>query len=107
LPDVISTLDRARAIASHLTLEQGITERQFLLLHHLAKKPRSPTELADLLHVTAPSVTATTRPLLDLGYLTITPHPRDRKRRIVAITPEGSRALRAVYTELLDSDLEV
>ena len=50
-------------------------------------------ELAACEHVQPPSMTRITGALEELGLVTRTPHPTDRRQVLLAPTPEGSRLL--------------
>jgi len=56
--------------------------------------PRTPGELAEHERVQPPSMTRTVAGLAELGLVTRTPHPVDRRQVLVALTPQGSAVVR-------------
>lgn len=50
-------------------------------------------ELAAHEHVQPPSMTRITGALMELGLVSRTPHPTDKRQVLFAVTPEGSRLL--------------
>lgn len=55
--------------------------------------PLSQREIAATMHVTEQTVGRVLHGLQDQGYLTREPHAQDRRRRVVALTEAGRRAL--------------
>lgn len=56
--------------------------------------PLSQREIAGKMHVTEQTIGRVLHGLQDHGYITREPHARDRRRRVVALTDLGRRALR-------------
>jgi DNA-binding MarR family transcriptional regulator len=57
--------------------------------------PLTPGELADLEHVSAPSMTRVIAALESRELLTRTPHPTDRRQQVLDVTPRARELLRA------------
>jgi DNA-binding MarR family transcriptional regulator len=55
--------------------------------------PMSPAQLASHERVRPPSMTRTIASLEETGLVTRTPHERDRRQSVIALTPAGSRLL--------------
>lgn len=62
----------------------------------LARGSLSQREIAAQMHVTEQAIGRVLRGLQDNGYLTRERHPGDRRRHVVALTPSGREALRAL-----------
>jgi DNA-binding MarR family transcriptional regulator len=62
----------------------------FSLLHQLTiEEHMNPSQLAVKLRMARPNVAGLIRSLQDLGYLTTTPDPRDRRKHTVSLSPQG------------------
>lgn len=80
-----------------------LTDRDIVLLGHLDEQaPQRAGPLARHLGIGAPTLSAQIRRLEQLGYLTRTPHPRDRRRLELRLTPLGAEAL--ATTSILHPD---
>lgn len=70
--------------------EYGFSTRQFWALHHLSVSPSlSMTELSRMLLTDKSNTTAIADQLEGAGLVRRTPAPRDRRRILLRITPEG------------------
>lgn len=65
------------------------------VLVHLSVAPMSQRELADACAVTEQTMSRVVARLARTGYVTRRPHADDRRRHVVAITPQGLEALAA------------
>jgi DNA-binding MarR family transcriptional regulator len=75
--------------------DSDISDAQLSVLALLDRKgPHTPGELAALERVQPPSMTRTIAALADLGLVTRTEHPADRRQVLVALTPAGTGAVR-------------
>lgn len=95
---VATTRVRA-ALAAH-----GLTMRSVFTLGHLAEGPVGQQALIDLLGVDPSAVVAVLNELEGLGLTSRQRDPADRRRHIVTITAEGTKALEAVDTVLTSTD---
>jgi DNA-binding MarR family transcriptional regulator len=77
------------------SLPRGMEISHFSVLNHLARfgVERSPAQLARSFHVTRGAMTNTLRKLEAQGYVHIRPDWEDARRKMVAISPAGLRAL--------------
>jgi DNA-binding MarR family transcriptional regulator len=68
----------------------GLTNGQFSLLMSL-NRPAPPRmgEVAELLAMDRTTLTAALKPLERRGLLTVAPDPRDRRSRLLSLTPDG------------------
>lgn len=66
----------------------GLTDAS-ALGHLFHGGPQSPSQIAARLNLTPASVTALADRLDAAGYLSRTPHPRDRRQSVLALTPAG------------------
>jgi DNA-binding MarR family transcriptional regulator len=64
-----------------------------------APEPLTVSELATGLAVTSASATEMVG-LENTGFAERQPHPTDRRKRFVALTPDGEQATRATYSDL-------
>ncbi len=84
---IVMSDERRRAHAA----SAGLAMTDVTALSHLNRTAGlGPTELARLLGVTGSSVTALTDRLERAGLAERQPHPADRRRFVVAITPKGA-----------------
>ncbi len=75
-------------------LPKGMEISHFSVLNHLARSgaERSPAQLAKSFHVTRGAMTNTLSKLEWAGYVHIRPDWDDARRKMVAISPAGTRA---------------
>lgn len=83
-----------RAWDAHLA-SWDLNHASLPVLVHLTIAPMSQRELADACGVTEQTMSRVVARLVRTGYVTRRPHDADRRRHVVAITPEGSAALAA------------
>jgi DNA-binding MarR family transcriptional regulator len=103
---VPTTLDPA--LASHLRMsvmrlgrrlrqqriDDRLTPSQIAALSTLDRNgARTLGELASAEHVQPPSMTRITGALEDLGLVSRTPHPTDKRQVLFAVTPQGAKLL--------------
>jgi DNA-binding MarR family transcriptional regulator len=88
--------------------EIGLTSQQARLLFILAEEPANMLGLSNSLKVRKSTMTSLIDRMQELGLLTRTPDPRDRRRVVVAITPLGAhkskdfgQGMRTAVTELI------
>jgi DNA-binding MarR family transcriptional regulator len=72
----------------------GIGMRDASALGHLFHTgPQNPSQIAVRLNLTPASVTALADRLDAAGYVSRTPHPRDRRQSVLALTPAGTELM--------------
>lgn len=72
----------------------GLTNQQFSLLMSLNRpEPPSIAPVAKLLGMDRTTLTAALKPLERRGLVTVSPGDKDRRSRLLAITPEGTALL--------------
>src|ERR671928_29871 len=82
---------RLRAEKSDADLSDG----QYSVLAFLEREgPKTPREIAAYERVQPPSMTRTLTALLELGLVTRTEHPSDRRQVLIAITEPGEQTVR-------------
>ncbi len=89
----------ARALARRFdeTLRPfGLTNGQFSLMMSLNRPaPASMGSVAALLAIDQTTLTAALKPLERRGWVSIVPNPKDRRARLLSLTPSGKAALAA------------
>ncbi|WP_207401011.1 MarR family transcriptional regulator [Actinomadura roseirufa] len=78
----------------------GVNRTDLRCLEILSLEETTPKRLGDRLGLTTGSVTAMLDRLERMGHLTRSPHPNDRRRLVVRITPEATRRVSELYTPL-------
>lgn len=91
-----------------------VAPHQYSVLLRLKDRPRTPSEVAEIERVSAPSMTRTVASLVDLGYVERADDPEDRRQVILSLTEAGRQLIRdtrrrrdqwlAVRLEKLDDD---
>ncbi len=72
----------------------GLTNGQFSLLMSLNRPEPPPMgPVASLLAMDQTTLTAALKPLQRRGWVVVTPNPRDRRGRLLSLTPEGKAVL--------------
>lgn len=72
----------------------GLTNGQFSLMMSLNRPtPAGITSVANLLAVDRTTLTAALKPLQRRGLVKVTPDPKDRRGRLMTLTPAGMRLL--------------
>jgi DNA-binding MarR family transcriptional regulator len=91
----LRSLTRAvtRRYDAHLA-RAGLRTTQYSLMLNLLKAPLTMAQLAAVLSMERTTLTRNLRPLLDAGWLAVTPGA-DARQRHVSLTTEGRRALKA------------
>src|SRR5690348_10691512 len=82
--------DRRRDVATTL----GLSFSRVRALLHLARGPKTAAALAELLLTDAPHCSVIVRELERRGLVERSPHPGDRRAKLVALTPDGAAAAR-------------
>jgi DNA-binding MarR family transcriptional regulator len=105
---VVAALKVRRAVARRA----GLSDLELQALEHLMGTPRSsPTELAHLLEVSTAASTGVVDRLEGRGHVQRSPHPSDRRRTELQVTPSGRQEmvelLRPMLAELLRLDAEL
>ncbi|MDE1993199.1 MAG: MarR family transcriptional regulator [Rhizobiaceae bacterium] len=74
----------------------GLTNGQFSLMMSLNRpEPPAMGPVAALLAIDQTTLTAALKPLERRGWVSILPNPRDRRARLLSLTPAGKTALAA------------
>lgn len=74
----------------------GLTNGQFSLMMSLNRPQPAPMgPVATLLAIDQTTLTAALKPLERRGWVTILPNPRDRRARLLSLTPSGKAVLAA------------
>jgi DNA-binding MarR family transcriptional regulator len=74
----------------------GLTNGQFSLMMSLNRPaPASMGSVAALLAIDQTTLTAALKPLERQGWVSIVPNPKDRRARLLGLTPSGKAALAA------------
>lgn len=86
----------------------GLTNGQFSLMMAL-NRPDPPTmgSVAALLAVDRTTLTAAMKPLERRGLVEVMPGPRDRRRRVVTLTPSGRELLAKAVPVWIDTHAEL
>jgi DNA-binding MarR family transcriptional regulator len=87
---VLETGERRREVSEAL----GMSFFRTKALRRLARQPMTLRELATALQSDAPYTTLVVDDLERRELVTRTPHPDDRRRKLVSVTPAGRRAAR-------------
>jgi DNA-binding MarR family transcriptional regulator len=89
----------ARALARHFDVALrplGLTNGQFSLMMSLNRPEPPPMgPVAALLAMDQTTLTAALKPLQRRGWVAVTPNPKDRRGRLLSLTPEGKAILSA------------
>ncbi len=92
MSDLVLNQDRKAVVSSEL----GLSFARVRALRRLVDEPRTLRELAELLGADPPYVTLMVDDLEGRGLVQRTPHPRDRRAKLVQLTADGrAAALRA------------
>ena len=90
-------------------LPKGMEISHFSVLNHLARAngERSPAQLAKSFHVTRGAMTNTLSKLEWAGYVHIRPDWDDARRKMVSLSPAGTRARDAAISAIMPLITEV
>jgi DNA-binding MarR family transcriptional regulator len=88
MQDLVLDNDQQRAVSEAL----GMSFTRLKALRRLAWKPMTGRQLADAIGSDPPHVTLIVDELEAKGLAERTPHPTDRRAKLVTITPSGRRA---------------
>nr|ANY57933.1 MarR Transcription Regulator [uncultured bacterium] len=111
-------LDVSARVRPTVAERAGLTQSELVALEHLIRGPIGPAEVARQLEVTSAAATGIVDRLAGRGHVERRPHPTDRRRTELVITPSAReevlahllpmfRALAAMDAELDDSDRAV
>jgi DNA-binding MarR family transcriptional regulator len=87
LYDYVNAQDRRRELQSTLGLGGGFGRVKVLL--HLEEGPMTLRDIADANGMDAPYATVICDKLVDKGFVVRTPHPDDKRRKLVSLTEKG------------------
>jgi DNA-binding MarR family transcriptional regulator len=87
MSDVVLDQHRSREVAEAV----GVSFGRMRAVRRLARRPMSMSELALALNIDKPNATTVVDDLETLGLVRRTPHPTDRRAKIVEATPEGAK----------------
>jgi DNA-binding MarR family transcriptional regulator len=75
-------------------LPLGLSYPQFEVMNHLARRGehQTPAQIAAALQMTPGAITNTLQRLEATGLAAVQPHPKDRRKKCVAMTPAGRQA---------------
>jgi DNA-binding MarR family transcriptional regulator len=90
LRDLVTAAERERLRTAREMLGVGVNELQACAFI-AASGPRTPSELADRLQITTASVTELVDRLQRDDLVCRLPHPTDRRKLLVTLTPDGVR----------------
>jgi DNA-binding MarR family transcriptional regulator len=90
LRDVVTAAERERLRMARETFGVGVNELQAWAVI-AANGPRTPSELADRLQITTASVTELVDRLQRDALVSRLPHPTDRRKLLITLTPDGVR----------------
>lgn len=85
MSDLVLDHERRRAVADAV----GLSFSRTRAVRRVAREPMTMGQLADLLGVDRPNLTAVVDDLERRGLVQRTPHPTDRRAKLVEATPEG------------------
>jgi DNA-binding MarR family transcriptional regulator len=85
--DLVLDNDRQRAVGEAL----GVSFARLKALRRLAWKPMTGRQLADALSTDPPHVSVIVDELEGKGLVERTPHPTDRRAKMLVVTPAGRR----------------
>jgi DNA-binding MarR family transcriptional regulator len=99
LRDLVTAAERERLRMARETLGVGVNEIQACAF--IAESgPRTPSELAERLQITTASVTELVDRLQRDDPVSRLPHPTDRRKLLVTLTPDGARKTARVHERL-------
>jgi DNA-binding MarR family transcriptional regulator len=88
MQDLVLDNDRQRAVSDEL----GVSFMRLKALRRIAWRPMTGRQLADAIGADAPHVTVIVDELEKKGLVRRTPHPTDRRAKVLTATPAGLRA---------------
>ncbi|MGV6810909.1 MAG: MarR family winged helix-turn-helix transcriptional regulator [Brevirhabdus sp.] len=105
----IFTVDQLARARVSKALPKGMELSHFAVLNHLSgmQEERAPAQLAKAFHVTRGAMTNTLNKLEWAGHIHIRPDWDDARRKMVAISPSGQRALEAALQTVVPAIAEV
>lgn len=95
--DRIGVVVRLAKVLEIVLAEVGLTMNQFRLLTLVADRSPSVTEMSLRLVMKKPNVSALTSGMVKRGFITQRREGDDGRRRMLALTPSGRRALSAAH----------
>ena len=103
-PHVLNVLGRLMSESRELILtegEPGLRPSHHRVIGHVPAEGVTVTELADRVGMSKQGVGQFVTQLTRSGHLRVSPHPEDRRIRVISRTAEGDAAVRRL-TDLLD-----
>ena len=88
-----SLLDVSARATPALARRAGLNHTEMAVLEHLMETPAGPSELAQRLGVTTAAASGIVDRLVAHGHVVRQPHPSDRRRTVVDVTPSGREEL--------------
>ncbi len=88
MQDLVLDNDQQRAVSEALDMSFA----RIKALRRLAFKPMTGRQLADALGTDPPHISVIVDELEQKGFVARTPHPTDRRAKILTVTPTGRRA---------------
>jgi DNA-binding MarR family transcriptional regulator len=82
-------LEAGRSSVPSLARRAGLSHSELAALEVLTREDWGPSELARHLGVTTAAASGIVDRLVERGHVHRVPHPEDRRRRIVELTPDG------------------
>jgi DNA-binding MarR family transcriptional regulator len=86
MADLVLNNERRREVSEQVGLSFG----KIRAIRRIARRPMSMSELASLLSVDPPNLTAVVDDLEDAGLVERAAHPTDRRVKLVVATPDGA-----------------
>ena len=87
-----------------LLAPHGLTPGQFSILHHVTRQRleggHSISQIAAAVEVEQPAVTKTMTKFQNMGLVSISPHPSDKRSRLVKSTPAAEELLGTIYQSI-------
>lgn len=87
MSDVVLDQHRSREVAEAV----GVSFGRMRAVRRVARRPMSMSELAHALNIDKPNATTVVDDLEALGLVRRTPHPTDRRAKLVEATAKGAR----------------
>ena len=98
--DLLALIAHIKKIMSDIAEENGLTPIQQHALYIIKEVESTMGNLAALLHCDASNVTGLVDRLMAQDLVTSKPSPRDRRAKILALTPRGKKIMNKCLSEL-------
>jgi DNA-binding MarR family transcriptional regulator len=97
LQELVNRVSHLQGNTLSVLTEESVTLQQVLLLRRLRQSGQcTPSEIADLMRMSAPAVSQMIDRLFGLGLVTRTEAPEDRRRKLIATTSKAIALLERV-----------